>query len=94
MKAHVIPSLMGKVMQNENGSCALGNYYDVEVNVVLKDGAVCPSNPFQHGAELVLDFMGCKEDYVSLQADGGHDHNCESPRNIASLLMMIIKLNL
>ena len=62
--------------------------------MVPKDGAVCPSNPFQHGAELVLNFMGCEEDYVTLQADSGHDHNCASPRNVVSLLMIIIKINL
>ena len=38
--------------------------------------------------------MGCKEDDVTLQADGDHDHKCTSPRNIMSLTMMMIKLNL
>ena len=62
--------------------------------MTLKDGVVCPSNPFQHGAELILNFMGCKEDYMMLQADGGHDHDCAIPRNIVSILMIMIKLKM
>ena len=40
MKAHVMPSLMGRVTWNEIGSYELGNCHDVEVTMALKDGAV------------------------------------------------------
>ena len=46
MKAHAMPSLIGRVTCNEIGIYTLGNHYDVECTMVLKDGAVHPSNPF------------------------------------------------
>ena len=94
MKSHAIPSLMGKIMWNEDNSYALGKFYDAEVTMILKDGASYPFSSFQHAAELIMNYNNCKEEHVILQADGGHDHNCANSRNIASFLMIMNELKL
>ena len=83
---------MGKTLWDMNKSYDLGKYYNVEVAMTLKEGATCPSNPFQHASELIKKFKDCQEEHVMLQVDGGHDHNCTSPRSIVSFLMTMLEL--
>ena len=93
-KSHLIPSLFGEVIWDKNDSYTLGDCYNMLVTIVLKEGAIYPSNPFQHAADLILNFCDCKKEYIVLQADGGHDHNCTSWRNIIFFLMIMNELNL
>ena len=60
--------------------------------MMLKEGATHPSNPFQHAAKLIINFKDCQEEHVTLQANGGHSHNCTSPRFIVSFLITMIEL--
>ena len=83
---------MGKTHCDVNSSYALGKWYIIEVTMMLKEGAICPSNPFQHASELIIKFKDCQEDHATLQVDGGHDHTCTSPRSIVSFLLIMIEL--
>lgn len=78
----------------ENKYSSLTNHCKIEATVVLKDEAICPSDPFQCAAELALECMGRTEPFLLLQQDGGSDYNPTSPRGIAALLMIAIGLGL
>ena len=94
IKTHAMPSLIGKAMWDEDDSHALGKCYAMDVTIVLKEAEVCPSNSFQHAAELIMNFENCEEEHMMLQADGGHDHDCSNPRNITSFLMIMNELKM
>ena len=57
MKSPLIPSLFGEVAWNDNDSYAFRDCYNMKVTMVLKEAALHPSNPFQHAAELILNFQ-------------------------------------
>ena len=94
IKTHLVPSLVGKVNWPDNDSIAFGNCYDVDVAMVLKEGAICPSNPFQHAAELMLNHQNIKEEFMTMQGCSGHDYDCTSQRSIVSFAMIMIQLKL
>jgi len=64
IKTHFVCSLFGLINWPENNSIALGNYYDMNVTMILKEGALYPSNPFRHAAELIVNNQGLKEEYL------------------------------
>ena len=94
IKTHFICSLMGKINWPEDNSISLGNYYDMDVTMILKEGALYPSNPFRHCAELILNNKDLKEEFLIIQGDGGSDYNCTSPRSIISFIVIMIELKL
>ena len=61
IKPHLIPSLMGKILWDVSNSYALGKYCNVEVNMILKEGSIYPSNLFRHDAKLIIKIKYCKE---------------------------------
>ena len=61
----------------------------MEVTIIIKDRAIYLSNSFQHVAELIINYNNCEEQYIILQADGGHDHNYMNPKNIILFLIII-----
>ena len=78
MKSPLIPSLFGEVIWNKNNSYTLGDCYNIKVTMALKDTAIYLSNPFQYVSELILNFKDKNKEYMILQADSRHDHNCIS----------------
>ena len=94
MKFPLVPSLFGEVVWNENGSYALGDCHNLKVKCVLKDAAIYPSKPFQHAAELMLNYKYEHKDYMIMQADGGSDFNCSYWRTIIALLMIMNEMKL
>ena len=64
IKTHFICSLIGKINWPEDNSISLGNYYDMDVTMILKEGALYPSNPFRHCAELILNNKDLEEEFL------------------------------
>ena len=62
--------------------------------MILKDEVLYPSNPFQHAAELILEFKGREEPFLFLQQDGGYDYNPTTSRSIWALLIIAFELEL
>ena len=85
---------MGKIIWDANNSYALGKFYDTEVAMINKNGAIYSSNAFQHAAELIMNYNNCEEEYMILQADRGYNHNCMNLRNIILFLIIMNELNL
>ena len=94
MKVCVILLLMEKVIWDENNSYALGSCYTIEITMILKDRDIYSLKSFQHEAKLIMKYKDCKEEYLILQANSGHNHNCTNLRNIIYFLMIMNELKL
>ena len=77
-----------------NKSPALGNFYDSETVMILKESAVNPSSVFQHASELIIQYKQTDKVFMLLQGDGGFDYNCTTPRSIVANFVIMLELNL
>ena len=94
IKTHLTLSVMANINCPANKSPALGNFYDSETVMILKESAVNPSSVFQHASELIIQYKQTDKVFMLLQGDGGFDYNCTTPRSIVANFVIMLELNL
>ena len=75
IKANLTPTVMYDIDCPENLNNKLGNFYQGNVKVMLKESVVDPSSDFQCASEFIVNNGLMNDTFLMLQGDGRFDYD-------------------